>query len=181
MTNLRQLAGQVVGVVMLGAVLAAAAALIVVPKLADARPLTVLSGSMTPTFSPGDVVVVRPVDTDAIQVGDVITFQPESDNPDLTSHRVVSVVFTAEGKAYVTRGDANGADDPTPIRPEQVRGEVWYAVPVVGRLALWAGGGWERLAIDAGAAALVLYGAGLVAGGLLDRRRERRRREVVAA
>ena len=45
-------------------VVLAAVALIVVPKAAGAKPLTVLSGSMTGTYDIGDVVIVRPVPTD---------------------------------------------------------------------------------------------------------------------
>ena len=33
-----------------------------------------------------------------------------------------------------TKGDANDAVDPRPVRPAQVRGEVWYAVPHLGRI-----------------------------------------------
>ena len=77
---------QVFSWVLLGAVVSGALALIVLPKLNDARPLTVLSGSMIPTFDPGDVVVVRDTDAEHLQVGDVITFQPVSDDPRLTTH-----------------------------------------------------------------------------------------------
>jgi len=37
-------------------------------------------------------------------------------------------------RIFRTKGDANDAVDPDPVRPVQVRGEVWYAVPYVGRM-----------------------------------------------
>ena len=169
--------GQVLGVVMLGAVLVAAVTLIVVPKATGARPLTVLSGSMSPTYAPGDVVVVRPAATDKLGIGDVITFQASSGDPALTTHRITGVVLGDQGRAYVTRGDANGAADPRPVTAAQIRGEVWYSLPHVGRAAVWASGGALRSVLDAGAVALLVYGGYLVASGL----RERRRRTVVAA
>lgn len=169
----RQFAASVLGVVLLGTVVLAGVVLIVVPKATGSRPLTVLTGSMQPALDPGDVVVVRPADTENLQIGDVITFQAESGNPELTTHRIVGVVLTGEGREYVTRGDANGAADPVPVRPEQVRGTVWYSVPLVGYAATWASGATVRTAVDLAAMGLVLYGSYLVAAGAADRRRRK--------
>jgi signal peptidase len=158
---------------LLGTVVLGGLALIVVPKATGARPLTVLTGSMTPTYMPGDVVIVRPADADNLQIGDVVTFQAVSDDPRLTTHRIKSVVLTGEGRRYVTQGDANGAADPEPITPEQVRGTVWYSVPYVGYAATWVAGGTLRTLIDVAAGGLLLYGGYLVVTGAMDRRRRR--------
>jgi signal peptidase len=158
---------------LLGTVVLGGLALIVVPKATGSRPLTVLTGSMTPTYPPGDVVIVRPADADNLQIGDVITFQAVSDDPRLTTHRIKSVVLTGEGRRYVTQGDANGAADPEPITPEQVRGTVWYSVPYVGYAATWVAGGTLRTLIDVAAGGLLLYGGYLVVTGAMDRRRRR--------
>ena len=173
----RALLGQVLGVAMLGAVVVAALALVVVPKATGARPLTVLSGSMTPTYDPGDVVVVREAAKASLAIGDVITFQANSGDPSLTTHRITGVVLTGDGREYLTQGDANGAADPRPVSAEQIRGKVWYSLPLVGYAALWASGGALRTALNLGAVALLVYGGYLVAGGVL----ERRRRKVVPA
>jgi signal peptidase len=158
---------------LLGTVVLGGLALILVPKATGSRPLTVLTGSMTPTYLPGDVVIVRPADADNLQIGDVITFQAVSDDPRLTTHRIKSVVLTGEGRRYVTQGDANGAADPEPITPEQVRGTVWYSVPYVGYAATWVAGGTLRTLIDVAAGGLLLYGGYLVVTGAMDRRRRR--------
>jgi signal peptidase len=158
---------------LLGTVVLGGLALIVVPKATGSRPLTVLTGSMTPTYMPGDVVIVRPADADNLQIGDVVTFQAVSDDPRLTTHRIKSVVLTGEGRRYVTQGDANGAADPEPITPEQVRGTVWYSVPYVGYAATWVAGGTLRTLIDVAAGGLLLYGGYLVVTGAMDRRRRR--------
>lgn len=171
MRSARQFVGQVLSVMLLGTVVLGGLALVAVPKATGSRPLTVLTGSMTPTYQPGDVVIVKPTDAKNLQIGDAITFQAESDNPQLTTHRIQGVVLTSEGRAYVTQGDANGAADPMPIKPEQVRGTVWYSVPYVGYAATWASGGTLRTLIDLAAAGLVLYGGYLIGAGLLDRRR----------
>jgi signal peptidase len=163
--------GQVLSVMLLGTVVVGGLVLVAVPKATGSKPLTVLSGSMTPTYAPGDVVVVRPVDTTRLQIGDVITFQPETGNPALTTHRIIEVVLTGDGREYVTQGDANGAPDGAPVTPAQVRGKVWYFVPLVGYVTTWASGASLRTAIDVLAVLLVLYGGHLLAAGILDRRR----------
>lgn len=177
-TATRKFLVQVFSWTLLLAVIAAAAALIVVPKAAGARPLTVLSGSMSGTYDVGDVVVVRPVDTDDLRVGDVITFQPVSDDPALTTHRIVGVNVGSEGTSYVTQGDANNAADLSAVRPEQVKGAVWYSVPELGWISVWMAGGWLGVVTDVVAVGLLLYGGWFVAAGLLERRR--RPEEVVA-
>lgn len=142
--------------------LAAGVALAVVPKLLDGAALTVLTGSMVPTYEPGDVVVVRGVDDPATQVdvGDVVTFQPVSDDPTLVTHRVVERVFTSQGELLVTRGDANSADD-APIVPEQVKAVVVYSVPWVGHVLLHLGEQRSTVVVVV-ATALFLYAAVMI-------------------
>lgn len=153
--------------VVLLAVLALAVALGVVPRVMGGAALTVLSDSMEPTYSAGDMVVSVP--DDRYGVGDVVTFQPRSDDPTLITHRVVSVEQGPEGTRYVTRGDANGADD-EPLVADQVMGEVIYSVPAVGHLAQALGSHRSALISVAG---LCLLGYGLYALGssLAERRR----------
>ena len=172
MSAARKFLTQVLSWFLLTAVIAGALALIVVPKASGARPLTVLSGSMTGSYEIGDVVVVKQVDTDELGIGDVITFQAQSGDPTLTTHRIVGMAYGSEGTQFVTKGDANDAADLSPISPEQVRGEVWYAVPRVGYVSVWLAGGWLRTAVDLFAVGLLLYGGWFITAGLIDRRRK---------
>lgn len=146
-------------------------ALIVVPKVSGAKPLTVLSSSMTGTYGMGDVVIVRPVDPDELAVGDVITFQPTSEDPSLTTHRIIGEVFGSEGRQFLTQGDANGAADPSPVTPEQIMGEVWYSVPAVGYVSVWLAGDWVGTALDAIAVGLMLYGGFAMTSAWVGRRK----------
>lgn len=136
--------------------LAMALALAVVPRLLGGAALTVLSGSMEPLYSAGDVVVVVPAKPGEIQVGDVVTFQPVSGDPTLITHRVVAMPLGGETR-FVTRGDANGADD-DPILAEQVMGRAVYHVPAVGHVTL-AAGEHARSLVVAGAVGLLGYAA----------------------
>jgi signal peptidase I len=138
-------------------ILAAAVALAVVPRVLDGAALTVLTGSMVPTYNPGDVVVVRGVhDAEReVEIGDVVSFQPLPNDPTLITHRVVATSFTSEGTRFITRGDANSADD-EPLIPEQIKGEVVYGIPWVGHVSLWLGQR-RTLAVTGGAIALLAY------------------------
>jgi signal peptidase len=68
---------------------------------------TVLTGSMRPGIQPGDVVVVRPVPTDELKVGDVIAYLPPAHTTPVL-HRIVSI----DSSGLVTKGDANNVADP---------------------------------------------------------------------
>jgi signal peptidase I len=140
--------------IVVAGMLALAVAVVVAPKALGAVPLTVLSGSMEPGLSPGDVVVVRPVAAEDVRVGDVVTFQPVSDDPSLVTHRVVGVGMSGAGEStFTTRGDANGADD-EPIVADQVMGRVAYSVPLVGHVT---NASWGPTAVTVAAAALITY------------------------
>jgi signal peptidase len=155
-------------------VLAAAAALVVVPKLTGSVPLTVLTGSMSPTYEPGSVVVVRPTPAEDLQIGDAITFQEKSGDPTVVTHRIVGIGFSGDGsRQFITQGDANDAVDPAPVTEAQVRGVVWYSVPLVGQVLTAVDGATRALLVDAVALALLLYGGYLVAAGARDARRRR--------
>jgi len=140
--------------VLLLALLVTAVSVAVVPRVLGGAALTVLTGSMEPTFSPGDLVVAVPQDSYA--VGDVVTFQPVSGDPTLVTHRVVGVRVGDETR-YVTRGDANGADD-DPILADQIMGRVVWHVPYLGHVARAVGSDRELL-VTVVACVLIAYGA----------------------
>jgi signal peptidase len=95
----------------------------------DTRYEPVLTGSMEPAISVGSVVVIKPVDPEALRVGDVICFR-FSDSM-LMTHRIVGV--TEEG--FVTKGDANEDFDVGVLAKENVVGVVVFVFPFVGHLA----------------------------------------------
>ena len=97
----------------------------------------VLSGSMEPAISPGDAVVVDSVDPTTIDRGDVITFTRGTEAVPVT-HRVVGIRDGDGGLVFETKGDANEDADPEPIAAEQVTGEVWFTIPYIGHVILFA-------------------------------------------
>ena len=61
-----------------------------------------------------------------------VTYQIESGKPMVVTHRVVGTELVDGETRLVTRGDANEAPDVVAVREEQVKGVVWYHVPMVG-------------------------------------------------
>lgn len=84
----------------------------------------VLSGSMADTINVDDVVITKA--DDLYEPGDVIMFTTESS---IVTHRIVDK--TDEG--YITKGDANNAEDNWLILDEQVIGKVVKVIPSIGK------------------------------------------------
>ncbi len=154
------------------AALSALALVVVVPRLAGATPYTVLTGSMEPGLPPGTLIVVKPAPADDIGVGTVITYQLKSEQPTVVTHRVTSQAVDDEGvPVFQTKGDANEVPDRAWVRPVQIRGEKWYAVPYLGYVSNLLTGRERQMGIYVVAALLFGYAIVLVGSGLRDRRR----------
>lgn len=136
---------------------------VVVPRLGGATPYVVTTGSMTPTLPVGTLVVVRAMDPFDVGIGDVITYQLDPGEPVVVTHRVVGLGYDGTGRPlFRTQGDANDAPDPEWVRPVQVRGETWYAVPHVGRAGALLTDEARQWATRVAAGLLLCYGVVLV-------------------
>ena len=100
-----------------------------VPRLFGHGAAVIVGGSMEPTISYGDMVVVRA--QDSYQVGDIVTFKSWSGNSVVT-HRIQEV--TPAG--YITQGDANNGRDPE-VSATQVIGRVIHNVEGFGSTILF--------------------------------------------
>ena len=87
----------------------------------------VLTGSMEPSIMTDDVILVAA--QESYEENDVVAFQAGNM---VVVHRIVEI----REDTYITRGDANNAnDDPIPVTA--IKGKVISAIPNVGRL-VWA-------------------------------------------
>lgn len=134
--SLRRVAG--VAATVLGVLLVGAFVVQAVPGVvgADAS-YVVLSGSMEPTISAGDAVVVQDVEPSSIESGAVITYVRSEGSTPIT-HRVVEVLDREDGLAFRTKGDANEDPDLQPVPAESVTGEVWFVIPYLGHVVMFA-------------------------------------------
>lgn len=135
--------------------------------------LTVMSGSMTPTFGAGDVVIVERRAPNELQPGMIVTFHPPGSPDRLTTHRILALQTHPEGLFLQTGGDANATPDPDFTSAGDVVGVVTATVPMVGRwfAAYQAPAG--RLLILGTPLLLLLIGQGVES--VRDLRRLRRR------
>lgn len=91
---------------------------------------SVISGSMEPKYSVGDLLYVKAVDsmTD-IHVGDDITFVLNEDLV-VATHRVVRIDL--EKKHFYTKGLANDTEDGEPVHFNNIIGVVGFSIPLLG-------------------------------------------------
>lgn len=89
----------------------------------------VLSGSMEPQYSVGDLIYVKKADVNTIKEGDVITFILNEELV-VATHRVVEV--DAENKHFYTKGDANDTQDAAPVHFNNVIGVPHFSIPYLG-------------------------------------------------
>jgi signal peptidase len=121
------------------------------PNLGWYRTETVLSGSMKPYFSPGDIVVVTPEATRDVRAGQVISYHIPVGDHHVQSHRVIEVVRGGAHPLVRTKGDANAAPDPWTARlnggtawqvravvPKAGWAMVWLRTPAIRRVAIFA-------------------------------------------
>lgn len=143
MPHLRRLASAVSTLVVIAALVAFWPA-----HLGGSTRTVIVSGtSMEPTYSLGDMVVVRSNDT--FGIGDVVVFAvPEGAGRGmLVIHRVVDI--DADGR-YLTQGDNRDTVDQWPLAADDVVGTPILHVPLAGRFAM-ALGRWPVTAVGLGA------------------------------
>lgn len=85
------------------------------PRIFGYSQAIVVSGSMEPLFSAGDLLLFREQET--YEINDVVIF---SQQDYYVTHRIVD---TKEG-GFVTQGDANNTQDEEVLRPEQIQGKM---------------------------------------------------------
>jgi signal peptidase len=156
----------------LGLVALIAALVFVVPMVIGAQRYTIVSGSMEPGIPVGSLVVVQPRQIDDVGMGDVITFQLESGESAVATHRVVGEGRTGDGeRLLVTQGDANSTADSAPVQAAQLRGVLIYTVPLLGWMNFLISGELRTWVLAVVSGSLVIYAVWMFVGAWLDRRR----------
>ena len=103
-------------------------------RLVGLQVFNVISGSMEPTYSVGDLIYVKEVDPDSIKVGDPITFVLNEDLV-VATHRVTAV--DAENRRFTTKGDANATEDAAPVHFNNLIGVPVFSIPLLGYVSAY--------------------------------------------
>lgn len=103
-------------------------------RLLGMQVFNVISGSMEPTYSVGDLLYVKTVDPDSVKVGDPITFVLNEDLV-VATHRVVAI--DSESRQFTTKGDANENEDAAPVHFNNLVGVPVFAIPLLGYVSAY--------------------------------------------
>jgi signal peptidase len=128
----------------------------------------VLSGSMEPDFGVGGLVVIKPVNPQTLEAGDVISFKlPGIDTP--ICHRIIDIQEADGNRLFQTKGDANEEPDMNLVSLEDVTGKAVFYLPHVGYLGHFSHFGRSRVGLMGmrlPAAVLIILALGLAFIGL---------------
>lgn len=102
--------------------------------LSDQRLMVITGGSMEPTYSVGDAVLLDVSGRDP-EVGEAVTY--EGHNGVLTTHRVISLHSMDSGLHLRTQGDANDSPDVDLVPAEGVVGMPMQRFEILGYVIGW--------------------------------------------
>lgn len=103
-------------------------------RLIGLEVFNVVSGSMEPTYSAGDLIYVKEVDPDSVRVGDPITFVLNEELV-VATHRVTAI--DKENREFTTKGDANENEDAAPVHFNNLIGVPVFAIPLLGYVSAY--------------------------------------------
>lgn len=111
--------------------------------LAGWQVVRLATGSMSPGFPPGSLLLAQRIPAAQAHVGDIVMVQRPGSPP--VTHRVVSATPHGTATELVLKGDANPAPDPAPYDVTSVTrvagGVPWGGQVVVAARSPWALGG----------------------------------------
>jgi signal peptidase len=94
----------------------------------------VLTGSMEPAISTGDIIITTPITRKEPKIGDVVAYQAKrfnGENVAVFSHRIISGDIQS---GFVVKGDANKSpDNQKPAGPD-ILGVVIFVIPFLGNI-----------------------------------------------
>lgn len=109
-----------------------------VPSIGGYLPLIVLTDSMYPEIHGGDLIICHKGDPEDVQEGDVIAFfDPAGNGQSIVSHRVLEITEQDGKIAYITKGDANNAEDMMPATEDDLVGVYVKRIPGAGNIAMF--------------------------------------------
>lgn len=103
-----------------------------VPVVFGGRTFSVMSGSMEPNISTGDLVLTRTISPTAAEPGDVVSFTDPENEDRLLTHRVASAARHGSDYSFVTKGDANNTVERWSVPADGRIGRVLFRLPKLG-------------------------------------------------
>ena len=94
----------------------------------------VLTGSMEPAISAGDIIITTPITRKEPKAGDVVAYQAKrfnGENVAVFSHRIISGDINS---GFVVKGDANKSPDNQKPKAPDILGVVIFVIPFLGNI-----------------------------------------------
>ncbi len=101
------------------------------------EPITIISSSMYPIFSRGDVVIYKKISENslrALPVGTIILYTIEGQN---IAHRIVKIINENGTVLYQTKGDFNNIADENLVDISQIKGIYVFNIKYIGFPSVW--------------------------------------------
>lgn len=95
------------------------------------KTFTVVSGSMEPTISIDDIIIVKKVEKNDIQLNDIITFNIDGE---IITHRVKDYKVIQDEVIYTTKGDSNDVTDIHEVNFRNIEGKYVNKIPKIGKV-----------------------------------------------
>lgn len=95
----------------------------------------ILTGSMEPELSAGDIIIGKQTDHSELCVGDIITYNGmEGQTKDkIITHKIIEINDSNGEPEFITKGDANEIEDP-PVAADQIISKMVLKVPLAGKM-----------------------------------------------
>lgn len=109
-----------------------------VPSFGGFLPMIVLTDSMYPTIEGGDLVICSTIEPEEVKENDIISFfDPSGNGTSVVTHRVMSINNNNGQISFVTKGDANNAEDQKEVPAEKLVGIYKTRIPGMGNVAMF--------------------------------------------
>lgn len=98
------------------------------PRIMGYEVNVVLSNSMEPVYTTGELLLVKSVTANEIKVNDIISYKGIGNN--VITHRVIDI--DQNNHLFFTKGDANDSQDSNPVAFTRLKGIVETNIPYLG-------------------------------------------------
>jgi len=106
-----------------------------IPDVFGVKPMIVLSGSMESKIHTGDLVFVRMIDPNSLNVNDIIAFRNEENK--VTTHRIVKKIEDNGEILFRTKGDNNSSEDADLVQSSKVEGIYIARIGMIGSFLMF--------------------------------------------
>ncbi len=141
------------------------------PSFLGIKTYVIVSGSMQPEYSIGDIVIVKKVEEDDIKKDDVISYR---NGQTVVTHRVIEEKELDGKTSFKTKGDNNNAEDIHEVTIDVIEGKVIGKISKIGNLSIML---QDKISIII---IILLFYIYLVRSDKVKKRNERRKEKRIA-